>query len=733
MPPSDLANFLSGGDAPTADRSDGRSPTPAEPPPFEPAARVGRGMAEAPPPPPGVHTPTKGRRRVGDETTIGPSGSVTVGSRYEVIAHQPLPDYDRPYARAFEARDLKKPKRMAIGYICDTGRPLRLDLLPSLLRLDNEFLLKVRSFGVNRWVESGRETPILIYARPPGLRIMRTAADKIDAYRDDILVRCVLKPMAQALRDLRARRVFHGLINPSNLYRAGGETPAVLGDCVAGPAGMGQPALYETIERMQCTPAGRGAGTIADDLYAMGVSLVTLLLGRTPLLGKSDAELLDAKLSEGSFTALVGDTRLPLDLVEPIKGLLLDDPQDRWSVDDLDQWLSGRRLTPKQARAPVQAVRPMHLNGKDYWSPRRLAIALAEQQELKPSTISLTDLDAWLRRGLSDNLLADRVQEAVRGGQSGGNHTLNQRRLSRLTIALCPTGPIRYRDVATSVDGLATLLAEGVVSGKGPQLPAEIIAGNLPLFWVAVQAKHTSDHATWARQFEAMRTLLDQDTPGFGVERVLYELNPSMPCASPFLEGYYILQCDQLLRALEAIADHRNAPRDPIDRHVAAFILSRYPNMGQRQMRAIGRADDPMARALGALDVLSNLQADAKVHPLPGLCRWIVRLLKPGLEALHSKKRRERLLKDIDKQAATGLLRNLQMLMREDANPTNDASEFAAARADYRERSRKIRQLDRKLDTRHAVARDTGQQVASLLSSIVAACLLAVIVVWQAA
>ena len=726
MPPSDLTTFLSGSDSPPPDagRSDG-----ATPPPFEPAARVGRGTAPATDPP----AATSGSAHRGGGGTAVASGAVTVGSRYEVIAHQPMPEYDRPYANAFEARDLKKPKRMAIGYVCTTGRPLRLDLLPSLLRLDNEALLKVRSFGVSRWIEDGRETPILVYARPPGRRILRTADDRIDPYRDDILVRCIVKPMSQVLRDLRARRVFHGCINPTNLYRAGGETPAVLGDCVAAPAGLGQPALYQTVERMQCTPAGRGAGTNADDLYALGVTLVALLKGRAPLDGMSDAEILESKLANGSFGAVVGDHRLPLDLVEPIKGLLLDEPDDRWTVDDLDQWLSGRRLTPKQARSPVQAVRPLHHAGADHWQPRRLAIALAEEPELRPNTISLPDLDAWLRRGLSDDAMADRVQEAVRGGQAGSNPTLGHRRLARLCIALDPTGPIRYRGVATTIDGIAALLSEEYISGKGPQIPAEIIAGNLPLFWVSVQARHTSDHATWARQFEAMRTLLDQEIPGFGIERVLYELNPSMPCRSPFLDGFYILQCDQLLRALETIADRRDAPRDPIDRHIAGFILSRYPNLSPRQMRAIGRADDPAARALGALDVLTTLQADARVHPLPGLCRWIVRLLKPGLQTLHSRKRRERLLRDIDKQAATGLLRNIQMLMQEDASPAKDSGEFAAARAEYRTHAREIRQLTRKLETRHAVSRDTGQQMAALASSIAAAGLLAIIVVWQAA
>src|SRR3546814_81588 len=177
--------------------------------------------------------------------------------------------------------------------------------------------------------------------------------------------RCALvtgvQTCALPIWELKARRIFHGTINPTNLFlnEPGGGSAVQLGECVTAPAGYNQPALFETIERGMAMPSGRGNGAVADDLYALGATILYLLQGHSPLAGLDDRSIVAAKIEKGSFAAMSGEARLPVGLMEPLRGLLMDDPQQRWTIEDLDLWVSGRRLSPKQAQPPKRAPRPL--------------------------------------------------------------------------------------------------------------------------------------------------------------------------------------------------------------------------------------------------------------------------------------------------------------------------------------------------------------------------------------
>src|SRR3546814_10365001 len=107
-------------------------------------------------------------------------------------------------------------------------------------------------------------------------------------------------------------------------------------------------------------PSGRGNGAVADDLYALGATILYLLQGHSPLAGLDDRSIVAAKIEKGSFAAMSGEARLPVGLMEPLRGLLMDDPQQRWTIEDLDLWVSGRRLSPKQAQPPKRARSEEH-------------------------------------------------------------------------------------------------------------------------------------------------------------------------------------------------------------------------------------------------------------------------------------------------------------------------------------------------------------------------------------
>ena len=103
----------------------------------------------------------------------------------------------------------------------------------------------------------------------------------------------------------------HRGIRIDNVFQSRPGQPVVLGSAWAAPATVGQPALFEPPYSAMCLPAGRGEGSIADDVYSLSVLLLCLGLDHAPLAHLDDAAVVRRKLEVGSYAALLGDQRLP--------------------------------------------------------------------------------------------------------------------------------------------------------------------------------------------------------------------------------------------------------------------------------------------------------------------------------------------------------------------------------------------------------------------------------------
>ena len=157
----------------------------------------------------------------------------------------------------------------------------------------------------------------------------------------------MLRPAAHVLEHLQARGMTHRGIRLDNVFQSAPGQPVVLGSAWAAPPAMAQPALFEPPYSAMCLPAGRGDGSIADDVYALGVLLLCLALGRAPLAQLDDAAILRRKLELGTYAALAGDERLPPIIGDLVRGMLAEDPEHRPTADLAARsgqraWASGR-------------------------------------------------------------------------------------------------------------------------------------------------------------------------------------------------------------------------------------------------------------------------------------------------------------------------------------------------------------------------------------------------------
>ncbi|NNG02824.1 MAG: serine/threonine protein kinase, partial [Inquilinus sp.] len=532
-------------------------------------------------------------------------------------------------------------------------------------------------------------------------------------------IRKIIAPVAAALRELKNRRAVHGTVNPTTLFAPHTEGGGLqLGECVTTPPGYLQPVAFEPLGRAMASPAGRGTVAIGDDLYALGVTAMFMLFGRMPGGSLDDARLIETKIELGSYAALVGGNQLPQAITEPLRGLLLDDPAHRWSLDDLEQWLTGRRQTPRRAEIAGRTARRIPFAGKDYKNLRLLAMAMAKDTAAADEVIQDGTLEDWLGRNSGDDGIAHRVEEAKRSASVGKGGVLAERRVSRVLMVLDPQAPVRYRGLAVTAEGIGGALAEAFATGRATQELAEIIAAQLPMAWVNAQQAADPRFAAMAGQFDLLSGFVGETSLGYGAERCLYELSPSMPCAGPLLRGRVILDASDLLRALEDIAGGAERPKEPMDRHIAAFLMAHQARLIRGPMSLLAEASTLHERCIATIAVFEIVQRRLDLPPLPQLCRWLAELAGPAIAAYHSRSLRDGLGGQLGRVWKTGLLQALGGVVNNHALAGRDRDGFLNAQAAHRQAGRIIALRRGELRRRRELSVVAGRQAASIIASL---------------
>ena len=407
--------------------------------------------------------------------------------RYAIDPATPMPEHDYPSAQAYFVRDQNGEASSLFGLICTPGLPARSGILATLKGEAIKGLMPLKDWGVVNWPPLGQKCMALVYETPAGRRLAWTP-DTVDVKITEYdIPRIVVEPVLGGLQEMAMRTLFHRAIRPHNMFFVDAQHSAVtLGDAATAPPGYDQPVVFEPIGKAMADPAGRGEGTSVDDMYALGVSLVFLMLGENPVAHMSDDELISAKIEHGSYATLCGRAHVPVPMIEPLRGLLSDDPTERWRLEQLDIWVSGRKSSPMQKKSAPRAESRFEFDEKSHLTARTLAKALGSNIDQAAKVIKSGDLGLWLRRSLRDGELSEDVErlgEVAKSQESrpmGSNEVL----VSQVSMRLDPHGPVRYKGCAFMPEGMGPALAVALLRDGSAQIHAEAIARDLPVWWL---------------------------------------------------------------------------------------------------------------------------------------------------------------------------------------------------------------------------------------------------------
>ncbi len=654
--------------------------------------------------------------RVGIHRLFTACGPLSAGMDDAIATHYALAPQATPRLvgglSAFAAVDRRDSSRSLLAVQIKPALPPRARMLGARVGAPVAHAVMPLDHGPGR-DPSGKDALFIFCPALPGAPM--AAAPK--AWAESEVLRCVLLPAAAALEEFGERGLTHRAIRPDNMFRAGPGEKITLGPCWAAPPASLQPAAFEPPYAAQCLPAGRGDGTLSDDVYALGVTLLWCVLGGEVPWWEDEAALLRRKLSQGSLAALAGQARLSPTMIDLLRGMLAEDPDHRPAPSLL--------LDPEQARSRRVATRPspraqraLELGDMQAWYPRELALALGANPDQGALILRNGTVSTWLRRTVGDTALAMKLDETlVRATELPGEGPKpNTAIVSRAITTLDPLAPLLWRGHAVFPDGIATALVAAVTEGQTALTAAleDILAQDVTHAWVHGRAprpeliRMQQDVRDW-RDWLAMRGLMG------GLPRVLYGANPLLPCLSPLLGPRSVTRLADLLPALEACAPDADRKRPPVDAHIAAFIAAR---ADQSVLAETGRLRSlaSAAERLSIMGLFGRLQQRMGTDRFPRLAGWLLESGLADLEQWRSLKTRQRLGERLGEIAGRGVILPMVQVLTDSVANSQDAAEAQEAAQRLAEIEAALSALESGAGRRRDQARDTGHDIATGLS-----------------
>ena len=650
-----------------------------------------------------------------------------IGSAYEVECGQKLPLAGGGLP-AFAVRDHRHRRSDLMAVQVSPGGSARSVALNALsgIKIDNMLLPLAHGCGA---APGGGQAYYVITPQPQGAPLLAVGTEGLRPWSERDLLNDVLRPAAIALDRLSNCGVTHRAIRLSNLFHIRPGQPITLGCAWAGAPASLQSAVFEPPYAAMCHPAGRGDGTIADDVYALGVLLMTLAAGRVPLADLDHEAIIRLKLERGSYAAVVGDIRLPPMIAELARGMLAEDPEHRPPPLLLADPIMARARRVA-ARPPQRAQRALEIGALPAWDARMLGYAIARAPDHGVPMLRSLAMENWLRRTLGDPGLAGRIEEVVRlraVDHAADPTTADFVLVARAVAILDPLAPLVWRDVALFPDGIGALLAHAGTEAGGAATRnslSEVIEAVMQSEAIGIWGEARPgrcDPAELRLDTRLHRLLLRISGWSGGLARLRYTLNPLLACRSPLLGGDCVVRMHDLLPALER---HTATSVDfVIDREVAAFISARFNGRMDADFVILAVNEDPDIdppghRGLAQLRVLGRLAATNQAESWPRLAAVTLRSARAALAQWRSRKLRVVREQALTAAAGHGALVAMLTVLEDPHAREFDGRAALAATEDMRAIAAEISWLDEQRPVRAQAARNTGQEIAAALGVV---------------
>jgi len=625
----------------------------------------------------------------------------------------PLPQFDTIGGTAYEHLQDK------YSYILVQNRnvPFRKNFIDGYNRYKASFLSDMREAKI--LLSPHGEAACYTMQRPRGGKVFlgKPIGDKV-------LRNIVLPNILASLKSLHEEGISYRAFSADRLYFSGEtQEEVMLLEGFSVPAGLSHPFSYETASRAMVEPVARGEGTETDDYYALGMMIAHLMLGRDPIGGRSEQSFQQARMAQGSFAAAVSGSTITGAVSALLRGLLQDDPEQRWGYKDVLNWLNGELRTAAPGHNNWVMAQPVNLAGRTISDRRVLAAALQANPDAAAGLIRRQTYDQWVaqiapgteaHQALVNLLEYGSTTKRVEATASSPDPVL-----ARFCSFLDPTGPVRFRNLTLMPDAIGPFFAAAYLQENKQKL-ANFQSMMSSTVWNSVmdiRALMAGPESQLDQMNSRVAWLKDSRQVNDGLERALYALNEGLPCHSQVLGDAWVSTAAQAMRALDkrCLSGSEGIKLDDSD--LVAFLAARAPSIRPNAL-ALASAR-PEARDAINLKIYGELHMLFGARPLPGLAQLFQARFKSRVAKLRSKTRRELLAQKIADAVEQGNISALAKLVNIDRLQAADERGYIQAKAKLKKVDRAIAFAKRQISANDPTAISKAAQVTSYLSVLV--------------
>lgn len=567
-------------------------------------------------------------------------------------------------------------------FVCEMEPTPRIDILDRLMKVRSPFLTNVHAWYITTLPKESQKKLVVVASQPKGDPLIWKKGDKIPMIPIPELKSSIVLPLAQGLKALHEHNLYHRNVRFDNIfYRSEKKVVTRLGECFTAPPGYYQPAYAETIPSGMCPPEARGADSALDDVYALGVLVFTFLYGDEPCDGMHYEEMIYHKLDRGSYSFFMKDRVTMEQMGTFFAGTLVDNPRERWRIQDVIDWAEGRSIRLIVGTGDLRGGRPKTFNGHENYSCDELAYSM--HQDWKPAVDLLKEdeLLNWLRYSVVDPRKTEEIEELLESVKltKKSDDFQKSKLLARVLISLSWKLPVVWQDLAVMPTGIGYYLAHCLLTNEPTDKIQALIYSRMAIFWEEVHRKLDHNPIKLSYTFEMLPRILDKKRIGYGIECVTYILNPSLPCLSEVVLKEFVITLKGLLQAIEVSI--KNTPSDIarlLDQHMMAFIVARSRVLRDADIRALS-AQDPLHLTLARLKILSKLQSKGAAERMPATASAFFKLTRTTLSRYRHIPTKQWLEEACQKVVEKGDLQELAQLIDNPKRLQTDEANFKQA------------------------------------------------------
>lgn len=630
-----------------------------------------------------------------------------------------MPVFDNGPSKAYQAKDVQG--NALVAMVSEPSYIPRFNQANLYDQLLEKTFMRLAGHGVCDWTPSGAQRYVFLYRCACDAALVGDDGMMRPQWRQNDIMENFVHPMIRALSEMKDKNFFHGSIRPDNVYYISGKPgdPVVLGDPLSVQPSSTQPVLLEPIDRALADPIARGTGTNADDIYAFGITLVMLLRSYDAMQGLTDEEIIKRKIEHGSYVSVIGRERFSAHILALLRGVLHDQADKRWGIEELVSWSEGGRVNAPQPISRKKAARPLSFMNERYVYAQMLALDLHKSPKEAVELVHSGQMAQWIEKSLSDKEMLLHYEESVERANKnapGNDYFL----MSSIRMALAPGFPVFYKDFCFMPDGVGNAMAQAAYLKRDMSLFKEIISLGFCPIALAYTSLPQGIILSKIKKFDACRTALRQSKIGIGFERCIYLLCDDAFCMSPRLEKYFVTGRRELLAAFEDMASKGGQTAFFLDPHSIAMVGILDDSAAERALYDLN-SPEKSRKLLGNLICLATLQRHipgSETYPaIAGLFMEQIKLLNTIFHNMRLRKLNEENMKVAAKNgdlvAMEALFTNTLLLQRDHAG-------FHNAKIEHKNLVREKAEIERKMQNKATLGVSRGHDVAAFVSWMIA-------------